>query len=225
MCSICQEEDIIIDPVSTTCEYMHQFCFECILKHVEKKEIKNCPTCRGGSNEILILKQTQPVQQTQPILQPNNFYSTNYFKKNCELLSKITKMTLTNSCLVSDRILYVYVINKNQIELYNRILDAFPNDYDKDTLFKMIKWSYDKRQDQNGQGQNSQNGQNFFFSAEIPGSPGTVFTGNDARDMINSLFGPSTATAATSLFGPGLFGSNNSTGSSGLFGSGFNRPQ
>lgn len=132
-CSICQNE--IKDKVQMTCKSLHEFCFECIMKNIEyNKVLKCCPLCRG-SRKYIIISEKNP--------DPNGpFYSLGHFVKSLRLLSKISKYNM-NTCLVPDKLLLLYSMNKKQLDFVFRIapnLDSI-SDTDLDEIVSNVKWN------------------------------------------------------------------------------------
>ncbi len=124
-CAICQARTD--DPVSMTCNFRHKFCFKCVLEYIEKnKELKSCPYCRGGEKSILLSEPMSPSgaaggptgQTGQDRPAGPSFYSTEYLVKSLQILNKLCAGT-SNSCIVSEKLLLLYIKNKKQLSVYH----------------------------------------------------------------------------------------------------------
>lgn len=144
-CSICQEN--VVEPVRLTCRASHSFCFGCILDYIENnKELKNCPSCRGGGKYILLPDKDSSEENSQGSTSNEvTFKSLKNFHNSLPILQKIKNIE-SNSCLISDDILYLYISNKDQIELINEIIKnrkengIAVSESDTDKLIKLIRW-------------------------------------------------------------------------------------
>jgi hypothetical protein len=139
ICGICQ--DNVVEPVMMSCEAMHKFCFRCILEYIlVKNKIDSCPCCRNGGGNIIIPTQSQQSQSS-------NFLTIGCFKQNLVLIEKIIKKPCKGSCIISDSILFFYVKNKKNIQMYNT-LRANP-DYVEDSdneLLERFNWNLVSKQ-------------------------------------------------------------------------------
>lgn len=134
-CSICMQT--FVDPVYMSCMASHEFCFKCILTWVEGKEkIENsCPICRGGDTCIL-LSNIKPVKNRE---HPSLYH----FLKNKVILEKVLRLPNNeNSCVISDKLIFLYLKNKKQLELLNtyNISTIYEESYQLYEMIDIIRW-------------------------------------------------------------------------------------
>ena len=180
ICPICQDDIKQSEQVNTTCSAMHTFCFSCILKTTEhEKCLKPCPVCRGNNKFIMISR----IDNTN--VQTYDFYSLSFFKTCSPILNKVFNLELDNSCLINEKMLLLYILNKKQLLFVHKIREYV----DISEIIEVVKWK-EKPQNLNG---------NQWNSGTIPvGSFGTLDYEFPAEFLssFSSIFGPGPRTGA-----------------------------
>ncbi len=129
-CSICFNN--IVDKVSMTCQATHSFCFKCLLENIRvNKQLKSCPLCMGG-DKFILMSDNYDKEST-------DFYSINQLLKHKNIINRImNEKDNSNSCLLSEKMLLVYILNKKQIEIYDKLISSGES---IDDIYNYIKWS------------------------------------------------------------------------------------
>jgi len=134
-CVICK--DYFKDPIYMSCSSYHTFCFQCICKWIKQKGNDfNCPTCRGGEQCILL-------SSSKPTI-TNNYYSLCHFLTIKTILEEILSMKINkNTCMISARVIKLYMENKNNIELIEGYISNpnIINIMKLEDIIKCFKWN------------------------------------------------------------------------------------
>lgn len=135
-CPICQEN--ITDPVTLTCEAMHEYCFKCILNNIKATgSIKSCPYCRGGSDNSIIINKKK---NDDVVANNDQFKTVDNFLRYKDIIYKLNTKNNNNGCVIHTDILLTYINNEQQLKLWSLAKEYYTNENE---LFEIIKWKKD----------------------------------------------------------------------------------
>lgn len=149
-CPICHSE--ITDEIYSCCEYLHPYCFKCIIDYVKvNNKLTPCVLCRDSRCEYLCIPENRKIikHQTQSQNQNQNqngnqdisdeeYFSLKYFLKSLKLVRKIINCKYTYSSLITESEIKSFIKNKENIILFNKIIDNNLGTFD--SIYSSIKW-------------------------------------------------------------------------------------
>lgn len=126
-----------------------------------------------------------------------NYFSLKYFLKSIKLIRKIINSKYTHSSLITESELKCFIKNKDNIILFNKIIDNNLGSFD--TIFSSIKW--EKNDTQNIRSIDSEQLLDMFTTGFPNSNQGMVdlftFMVNPSASTVTST-GTSTGTSGTS---------------------------
>ena len=142
ICPICHED--FKDEIYACCDYLHAYCFKCILNYVKtNNKLTPCVLCRDSCCLYIhvpenrqIIKKTESSSTSST--ETEDIETLKYFLKSLHLIRKINGTKYKYSSLITENELKCFIKNKDNITLYHKIIES--NLGTHETIFPSIKW-------------------------------------------------------------------------------------